>query len=212
MPPPKRRHLSGSMSIVGGGPNFFEEHISVIGNMRIWFAKSIGKCYNASIHYIYHEAENPMRNFKRMITLGLLLVLMAMLALPVAADTYVEHQGLQVSVKMDKEHYEEGETITATITVYNVSTEPVTIVNLEQLIPEGYRLIENSVASTRDVEILPGQTIEMQVTFEGDPAQSEGETQQSFWDKLFYGETLGIPNILLAVILVIGIIVFMLLT
>ena len=132
--------------------------------------------------------------------------------MPVVASAAAEYQGLQVMIQMDKEYYEEDEPITATITVVNTNSQSVTIVNLEQLIPEGYILAEDSQASTQNVVISSGETIRMQVTFMGDPAVETTNGEGTFWDKIFYGETLGIPNIILLVIAVIGIVVFMALT
>lgn len=154
-----------------------------------------------------------MKLLQKLISIAVLAMLMGMLALPAAASSYSEHQGLQVTVEMDKEQYDVGEAMTATITVVNTNSYAVTIVNLEQLIPEGYVLSENSEVSMQNVEMQPGQTIVLQVTFEGEPVQpGEGEEYTSFWDKLLYGQTWGIPNILLAVLGLIAFGVFMLLT
>ena len=154
-----------------------------------------------------------MKQLRKLISIAVLAVLLGALALPAAASSYSEHEGLQVTVEMDKEQYDVGEPMTATITVLNTNAYAVTIVNLEQLIPEGYVLSENSDVSMQNVEMQPGQTITLQVTFEGEPAQSaEGEEYTSFWDKLLYGETWGIPNILLVVVGLIAFGVFMLLT
>ncbi len=154
-----------------------------------------------------------MKFLRKTIIFSLLLICVMTFSVSIAAAANMEYQDLQVMVKMDKEQYEEGEPITATITAVNTGSQSVTIVNLEQLIPEGYVLAENSQVSTKDVEMKPGQTIELQVTFVGEPEQP-GENGESgtFWDKLFYGETLGIPNIILVVIAVIVIIIFMALT
>lgn len=151
-----------------------------------------------------------MKLFRRLMSVFLLIVGIMMCPLSAKASAPQEYQGLQVTVNTDKETYEEGEAITATITVVNVDSQPVTVVNLEQLIPEGYVLAENSDVSTQNVEIRPGQTIELQVTFEGEPEDTaEGD---SFWDKVLYGETIGIPNLILIVFGVIFFIVFMILT
>lgn len=134
-------------------------------------------------------------------------------SLKASASSYAEYDGLQVMVQMDQETYEAGEEITATITVVNTNRQPVTVINLEQLIPEGYVLAEDSRASTQNVEIRPGQEIQLQVTFVGEPSEpAENGEGGTFWDKLFYGDTFGIPNIIWAVIVIIFIIVFMLLT
>ena len=151
-----------------------------------------------------------MKVFRRLMSVFLLIVGIMMCPVSAKASAPQEYQGLQVTVNTDKETYEEGEAITATITVVNVDSQPVTVVNLEQLIPEGYVLAENSDVSTQNVEIRPGQTIELQVTFEGEPEDTaEGD---SFWDKVLYGETIGIPNLILIVFGVIFFIVFMILT
>ena len=132
---------------------------------------------------------------------------------PVHATADVEYQDLRILVQMDKEQYEAGEPITATITAINVGSQTVTVVNLEQLIPEGYVLSEDSEVATQNVDVKPGQSIELKVTFEGDPAAAEeNQGEGTFWDKVFYGETFGIPNLILVVALVFIFIVYMALT
>jgi len=149
---------------------------------------------------------------KIVIWVHLMLLCTGLLATPAAAaSTYVEHDGLEITVEMDKEQYDAGEPITATITVKNTNAAAVTIANLEQLIPEGYHLAQNSKAGMRDIELRPHQTMVLEVTFVGEAA-AETVSAESFFDKLLYGETLGIPNLLIAVILVIAFVIFMLLT
>ena len=153
-----------------------------------------------------------MKVFRMLIPVFLLLCSLLTWGEPVKAAAYDEYQGLQVMVNTDKETYQDGEAITAIITVVNTNSQPVTVMNLEQLIPEGYVLAENSEVSTQNVEIRPGQTIELQVTFEGEPEEAAEGSEGSFWDKVFYGETIGIPNLILIVFGVIFFIVFMALT
>lgn len=154
-----------------------------------------------------------MKYLKKILSIFLTVLCLSILALPVAASSYAEHQGLQISVEMDKEKYNPGEPITATITVTNVSAKAVDIVNLEQLIPEGYVLADNSDVSMKNLTIQPDQTITLQVTFVGDVADQTGDGQEEgFLNKLLYGQTLGIPNLLLATVLLIAFVIFMLLT
>ena len=153
-----------------------------------------------------------MKVFQRRISVFLLIFGIMICAVPVKASGPQEYQGLQVMVTMDKETYEEGEPITATISVVNVDSQPATVVNLEQLIPEGYVLAEDSEVSTQNVEIRPGQTIELSVTFEGEPEDAAEASEGDFWNKIFYGETFGILNLILIVFGVIIFIVFMALT
>lgn len=154
-----------------------------------------------------------MRFLRRWIYILLLSIRIMTFALPVVAASNTEYPDLKITVEMDKEHYEEDEPITATITALNTGSRTVTIVNLEQLIPEGYVLSENSQVSTKDVEVGPGQEIKLQVTFEGDPNHTSQEEQtDTFWDTLLYGETFGIPNLILIVVAVLGFAIFMMLT
>lgn len=155
-----------------------------------------------------------MKILKRIMAAALLLVLCAgFLVLPAAATTTISRQdGLEVTVQMDKEAYEAGEAITATITVKNTSANPMTIANLEQLIPEGYKLSEDSKAAAENIELRPNQTYELEVTFEGGNGEQAEVSAQSIFDKIIYGQTKGIPNLLIAVLVVIAFVVFMLLT
>lgn len=154
-----------------------------------------------------------MKILQRIVSLSLLAVLcLGALVLPAAAaSTYMEHEGLEVTVEMDKEQYDTGEPITATITVTNTNAYTVTIANLEQLIPEGYKLADDSVAAMKNIELSPNRTMVLEVTFVGEAA-AETAVTEDFFAKLFYGETWGIPNLLIAVVLVIAFILFMLLT
>ena len=154
-----------------------------------------------------------MKNLKRYLILLLTAIYLSIfMALPASAQrTVVKHEGLEVAIEMDKEQYEAGEPITASITVRNTSTDTITIANLEQLIPEGYRLSRNSKAGVQNIELRPEQTTTLKVTFEGEPNQETAITE-GFFDKVLYGETWGIPNLLLLVLAVIALVVFMLLT
>lgn len=156
-----------------------------------------------------------MNNLKKMVLLfHTAIFCVGLLVLPVSAQsTHVEHEGLEITIEMDQEQYEEDDPITATITVKNSNASTVEIANLEQLIPEGYRLAENSKAGMQNIELRPAQTIVLEVTFVGDAEPDEAEAVTAdFFDKLLYGETMGIPNLLIGVILVISFIIFMILT
>ncbi len=155
-----------------------------------------------------------MAFFRKITTFFLLIFLLGTLVLPALATA--QYQGLEVSVTMDKETYEPGEPITATITVTNKGSQTVTIANLEQLIPEGYVLAENSDVSMKDVEMVPGRILVLQVTFEGDTsenAEAEAATGfEGFVNTVLYGRTMGVPNMFIAVILAIALIIFFILT
>lgn len=154
-----------------------------------------------------------MKFLKRGMSLLLLALICTMLALPAAAaSTYMEHEGLEVTVEMDKEQYEDGEPITATIIVENTNLETVTITNLEQLIPEGYHLAEDSKASEQNIELLPGEVMVLEVTFEKEAAEAASDVPEDFFGRILFGETWGLPNLLIIMIVVIAVAVFMILT
>lgn len=148
----------------------------------------------------------------RKITLWFLLTVICFgaLALPATAS-YMEHEGLEITIEMDKDVYDPGEAITATITVKNTNSGTATISNLEQLIPEGYRLAESSAASMKDVTLQGGQAIVMNVTFVAETPE-EVETAEDSLTKLVEGKTWGVPNLLWGVLLVIAFAIYMLLT
>ena len=103
---------------------------------------------------------------------GLLLVFfIMMLSTSVLATTYADYDGLTVTIETDREQYDDGEPITATITLTNNRTQSVNVVNLEQLIPAGYELSEDSVAGKSDFEIKPGETVVLNVTMVEQPGQ-----------------------------------------
>lgn len=155
-----------------------------------------------------------MKSLQRSLAAFLLAVLCAgLLALPASAtSTYAEHEGLKITVQMDKEEYGDDEPITATIIVENTNFETVTITNLEQLIPAGYRLSEDSEVAMQDFDLLPSEIVVLEVTFERENSAAEAALSEDFFDKLLYGETWRIPNVLLIVIAVIAFVIFMLLT
>lgn len=152
-----------------------------------------------------------MKSLKR-ITVWLLLAVTCFSAflLPVSAS-YMEHEGLEITIEMDKEVYDAGEPMTATITVKNTNSGNSTISNLEQLIPDGYRLAESSEASMKNITLRGGQSIIMNVTFVEDTSVKEATTEDPLKNWILE-ETLGIPNLLWGVVLAIAFAVFMLLT
>ncbi len=142
---------------------------------------------------------------RRFFALILTLLLCAVtLVLPVAATvTTSEHNGLEITIEMDKEVYEADEPITATITVRNITQNEITIANLEQLIPQGYRLAEGSDISKEDTTLRPGRKVALTVTMDSEyEPEAEGEDQGTWLDKLLYGKTSGVSNLVWALILV----------
>lgn len=141
----------------------------------------------------------------------LLILCTTVLVLPAAANTMVfESNEVEVTIEMDKEVYDVGEPITATLTIKNVTSDALTIRKAEGLVPEGYELSSESKEALNNLELRAGGTAVLKVVFEAEP--EEAAQQEDIWHKLLYGETLGIPNLLIAVILVIAFAIFMFLT
>lgn len=152
-----------------------------------------------------------MKNLRKWLAvICLTAFVLPVLALGVGA-TVMENEGLRVSVVMDKEHYAPGEAITATFTVENISGKTVTVNSLEQLIPEGYQLAEGSEAITEKVDLSPGETLTLSVTYAGDP-EAETAAEEDFFHKIIYGKTWGLPNLLLILIALAAFAIFMFLT
>lgn len=142
----------------------------------------------------------------------LLILCTTVLVLPAAANTMVfESDQLEVTIEMDKEVYDAGEPITATLTIKNISSDAITIQKAEGLVPEGYQLSSESKEALTNLELRAGSSAVLKVVFETEP-EAEDAQQEDIWHKLLYGETLGIPNLLIAVILVIAFAIFMFLT
>lgn len=143
----------------------------------------------------------------------LLILSITLLALPAAANTMVfENDELEVTIEMDKDVYDAGEPVTATLTIKNISSNAVTIKKAEGLIPEGYELSPESKEAVTNLELRAGGTAKLEVTFEKEEKEADAAQQDGFLEKLLYSETLGIPNLLLAVLLVIAFAIFMFLT
>lgn len=154
-----------------------------------------------------------MAILRRIQAVLLLLILVGTMALSAAATTTTsKYDGLEVTITMDKEAYNVGEPITAKITVKNTSFDTITITNLEQLIPEGYQLAPGSKVAEKNIDLPPSRQITLEVTYEGSTEASGQAGETDFFAKLLYGETFGISNLLIAVILAIAFAIFMFLT
>lgn len=154
-----------------------------------------------------------MKALKRIISVLLALLCAGVLMLPAAATaTEPVSSGLDVSVVMDKELYEDDEPITATITIRNTQLDVVTVKSLEQLIPEGYRLSDSSQDSLQDIELAYNETAVLKVTFEKIAPEGSQAQSEDYFDKILNGKFWGIPNILIIVVLGIAFAVFMFLT
>ncbi len=86
--------------------------------------------------------------------------------------------GVEVTLTTDKESYEQGESITATVTVTNKNEVMVTEVSLESIIPEGYKLADGSEATKQVTVLAPGETVTLTVTYVADIANSDTDKSE----------------------------------
>ncbi len=138
----------------------------------------------------------------------LAILLLHIFALPAMASQSVEHDGIEIEIVTDKENYELDEDIKAVITVRNTNEQAVIIADLEQLVPEGYKIKESADIQLKDIELAPDETITLNVTLVSEAGVLSGEAAENFFDTIIFGETWGIPNILIVLILIIGVFVF----
>lgn len=136
------------------------------------------------------------------------ILLLQIFALPAMASQSVEHDGIEIEIVTDKENYELDEDIKAVITVRNTNEQAVIIADLEQLVPEGYKIKESADIQLKDIELAPDETMTLNVTLVSEAGVLSGEAAENFFDTIIFGETWGIPNILIVLILIIGVFVF----
>ena len=152
-----------------------------------------------------------MKNLYKVVILVLLLItLVNLLALPAMAMSMYTDE-LEIIIEMDKEAYEVGESISAAITVGNIHEIPVTVTNIEQLVPEGYYLDPDSESILSEITLEPGEYITLIVTLIAEEVP-EAEAEPDFLTILLEGETWGIRNWILAILAILAVALFMILT
>lgn len=108
-----------------------------------------------------------------------LLLGLGIMAMPVFAASSSQ-DGLEVTLTTDKSKYSKGEKIEATLSVKNTNEVAVKNVFLENIVPDGY-VLENDSASKKSVESLEaGETAELTVIYMAkDSAENEDETDKT---------------------------------
>lgn len=161
--------------------------------------------------------------FSLLAALMLCLQLLPLSALATTTTTTTA-DGLQVTVEMDKEMYEPDEPITATITLKNTKYTEVTITNLEQLIPEGFELADESRVALKNKTLGAKASMKLVVTMvrsedtagdseaEGDTPVKIGSFQPPSLSQVFFGETAGVPHFPFWCVFLLAFIIFMKLT
>ena len=114
-----------------------------------------------------------MKKAKKTLAFLFAMVLcIGMMTMNVSAAS-AEQDGLEVSLTTDKSKYSQGDQITATLTVTNTNDESVSNITMENMIPDGYILADDS-ESTKEVESLnSGETVSMTVTYSASKSDTE---------------------------------------
>lgn len=106
-----------------------------------------------------------MKTMKKVSAFLLMVVLcMSIMVMPAFATT-TSQDGLEVTLTTDKETYDKGEQIEVTLVVTNTNDFAVSNVSLENMIPEGYKLSEGSMATKQVESLAPGEMVSLTVTY-----------------------------------------------
>lgn len=105
-----------------------------------------------------------MTQVRKIFVLLLVVAVTCCMATTAFAATNTQ-DGIEVTLTTDKTEYSSGEEIIVTLIVTNTNDTAVTNVSLESLIPEGYKLADDS-AATKQIDILNyGESITLTVTY-----------------------------------------------
>lgn len=94
----------------------------------------------------------------------------------------VTQDNLEVTLVTDKEKYAEDEQIKATLTVQNNNKVPVTNVDLETALPDGYKLADKSESKKTVDSIAAGESVSLDVTLEKDNTKKESTPSEPSTD------------------------------
>lgn len=110
-----------------------------------------------------------------------MLLCLGMTAIPVFAASESQ-DGLEVTLVTDKEVYTQKEEIVATLSVKNTNDFAVTNLSLENIIPKGYKLAKDSVATKQIGSLETGKTTTLKVTYVAESSTGAGEDKPGTGD------------------------------
>ncbi len=120
-----------------------------------------------------------MKMLKKISVFFIMAVLcISVIQLPVLAAS-TSKDGLEITLTTDKEKYEKGEKIESTLTVTNTNDIAVNNVSLENLIPDGYKLSEDSTAIKKVETLAAGETVFLTVTYVTEDSEDNGKHSSS---------------------------------
>lgn len=111
------------------------------------------------------EGEKVMKVVKKFMAFLLMLILcISMTAIPAFAKSLTQ-DGLEVTLITDKSEYSQSEQIITTLTVKNTNDFAIKNVSLENVVPDGYKLAENSDLEKQVESLGTGETVSVKVTY-----------------------------------------------
>lgn len=117
-----------------------------------------------------------MRRLKKTLIYLMAMVLCSGIFMVPVLGAVQEQDGIEVTLRTDKESYEKGEQIKATLEVTNKNSAGVSNVLLESLIPDGYKLADGAEA-TKQIEFLKaGETVSLEVTYIANSDQNKDDS------------------------------------
>lgn len=117
-----------------------------------------------------------MRRLKKTLIYLLAMVLCSGIFMVPVLGAVQEQDGMEATLRTDKESYEKGEQIKAILEVTNKNSAGVSNVSLESLIPDGYKLADG-VEATKQIEFLKaGETVSLEVTYIANSDQNKDDS------------------------------------
>lgn len=123
-----------------------------------------------------------MKNVKRIFVITFMLAFIISISSINAFAATVTQDNLEVTLVTDKEKYAEDEQIKATLTVENNNKVPVTNVDLETVLPDGYKLADKSENKKTVDSIAAGESVSLDVTLEKDNTKKESTPSEPSTD------------------------------
>lgn len=120
-----------------------------------------------------------MKSFTKIAYMMLLTVLVLCVSMvPAFAKTYTQH-GLEATFITDKAEYTANEQINTTLKVTNTNNYKMNTVNLNAVVPEGYKLSDSSVDNKTFLTLEAGETVELNIEYisESSSASIEPSTE-----------------------------------
>ena len=116
-----------------------------------------------------------MKGMRKLSAILLAVMLcVGIISIPVFAAT-ISQDGLEVTLTTDKTEYKIGEEVKATLTVKNTNKVAVSNVSLENIIPKGYKLADDSVAMKQVETLEADESATLTVTYVAETSTGNGE-------------------------------------